>query len=80
MLFVGNYNLKGNKMSRLIIHNESSKTDSEVLWLVKEVIDQGRISNSGKQYCYVTTFTRQNIIVCTRLNKCSDVFYVKDIK
>ena len=40
---------KINKMNKLIIDNRTELTDLEAVTLVSKVIDQGRISNDGKQ-------------------------------
>ena len=67
-------------MSRIIIDNRSDADDALALQLVQTVIEGGRISNDGKQYCYYTTFFAQNdgtrYGVATDLNKCSDRFTV----
>ena len=63
-------------MSKLIIKNKTEISDIYVLTLIKKVIDQGRVSNNNKQYCYLTSFTIQNkeYHMVTDLRKCSDVF------
>ena len=65
-------------MSKMIIDNRSELDDNVALQLVKQVIEQGRISNYGKQYCYVTTFSVGDCVyaVATHLNKKSDRFVV----
>ena len=62
-------------MSKIIIHNNSSTSDHVALLCVLQVINDGRISNEGKQYCYATIFKNPRVAVATRLNKSSDVFY-----
>lgn len=42
---------------RLIINNKSDLDTSNALPIIQKIIDGGRISNKGKQYCYATTFT-----------------------
>ena len=42
------------KMSKIIIDNQSDLSDRDALVAIKDVIDRGRISNDGKQYCYLT--------------------------
>ena len=61
---------------KLIIKNNSDISDITVLTLIQEVIKNGRISNNGKQYCYLTSFDidNQEYHIVTDLNKCSDVF------
>ena len=50
--------------------------DISVLTLVQKVIKRGRISNYGKQYCYLTALEIENkhYHIVTDLRKCSDVF------
>ena len=68
-------------MSKIIVENRSSLSDSQCLVVVGEVIEKGRISNNGKQYCYATRFTGPtSCVVVTDLNKCSDRFVVIDDK
>jgi hypothetical protein len=43
-------------MSKIIIKNQTEMDDISVLTLVQRVIKNGRISNNGKQYCYLTSF------------------------
>jgi len=65
-------------MNRIIIDNKSDLSDKECLELVGRVINQGRISNVGKQYCYLTVFLIGgfNYQVSTDLNKKSDRFLI----
>lgn len=66
------------EMSRIIIQNStSSVSDADCLTYVQKVIQEGRISDNGKQYCYVTRFTN-DVMVATQLNKKSDKFIVYD--
>ena len=66
-------------MSKLIIENRSIEiTDIEALDLVQQVMRGGRISNDGKQYCYVTTALKGRVHIATDLNKCSDRIVVYD--
>lgn len=66
-------------MGKLIIENRSPLSDSEILPYVASVIELGRISNDGKQYCYGTTFKQPNgiqgrLVIVTDLNEKSDRF------
>ena len=63
-------------MSKIIIKNQTEIDDISVLTLVQRVIKNGRISNNGKQYCYLTCFNIDNkqYHIVTDLNRCSDVF------
>jgi hypothetical protein len=44
-------------MSKFIIRNDSVLLDELAMRYVLRVIDGGKISNFGKQYCYHTSFT-----------------------
>lgn len=72
-------------MAKLIIDNRSKTlTDQDACRLVMRVIEDGRISNNNKQYCYLTSFnygvTNERYMVATDLNKSSDRFVVYDDK
>jgi len=67
--------------SKIIIRNESNKLDdADALWYVQQVLESGKISNEGKQHCYLTTFDSTRIGVSTRLNKQSELFVVWDLR
>lgn len=63
-------------MSKIIIKNQTEIDDISVLTLVQRVIKIGRISNNGKQFCYLSSFEIENkeYHIVTDLNKCSDGF------
>lgn len=63
---------------RIIINNESSCTAEEALIVVKRVISDGRVSNEGKQYCYVGTFLEPKVLVMSSLLKDGDSFKIVD--
>lgn len=64
---------------KMIINNESSRLDDvSALWYVQQVIEQGRISNKGKDYCYLTVFEETKIVVNVKANKMSDTFLIYD--
>jgi hypothetical protein len=65
-------------MNKLIIDNRTKLTDFEAITLVGKVINQGRISNNGKQYCYGTgiTIEGKEYMIITDLNKKSDRFII----
>jgi len=63
--------------NRIIIENRSSLSDLDILKYIEDVISEGRISNDGKQYCYLTCF--KEVVVSTYLNKGSDRFIVTDV-
>jgi hypothetical protein len=60
---------------RIIIENRSNLDDIEALRRVGLVINGGRVSNGGIQYCYLTTFD-DDIQISTDYNKSSDRFIV----
>ena len=65
-------------MNKLIIDNRTELTDIDAVTLVGKVINQGRISNDGKQYCYGTGITIEDkeYMISTDLNKKSDRFVI----
>ena len=65
-------------MNKLIIDNRTELTDLEAVTLISKVINQGRISNDCKQYCYVTGITIEDkeYMIWTDLNKKSDRFVI----
>ena len=66
-------------MGKIIVDNSSDLGDNVAMQLVKQVIELGRVSDDGKQYCYVTTFNVGSdtvYAVATHLNKKSDKFFV----
>jgi len=69
-------------MGKVIVDNRSSMDDAFAVGLALDVIRGGRVSNWGKQYCYLSFFelanTGKRIGVATDLNKCSDRFIVYD--
>jgi len=44
-------------MEKLIVENRSNLDLKDAIILIKSVLDEGKISNEGKQHCYLTTFT-----------------------
>ena len=65
-------------MNKLIIDNRTELSDINVVTLVDKVINQGRISNDNKQYCYGTGITIEDkeYMIWTYLNKKSDRFVI----
>ena len=43
-------------MSKIIIRNDSDSDDDDALRYVSRVIESGKISGEGMQYCYHTSF------------------------
>jgi len=62
-------------MSKIIIQNNTDRSDANALIYVGQVIKSGRISDNGKQYCYHTEF-KDGIHVSAFLNKRSDRFVI----
>ena len=58
----------------MTIKIEDNISDIVAISLVKEVIEQGKISNNGKSYCYLTYFG--NICVQTRQYRKTPCFRV----
>ncbi len=65
-------------MGKIIIDNRTELSDIEAVTLVGKVIEQGRISNRGRQYCYLTVVEIENkkYAIYTDLNKKSDRFLI----
>ena len=66
-----------NNENRIIIENRSSILLYNAIQYVQRVILQGRISDNGKAYCYVTVF-EGGIAVHAIRNKKSDRFIIID--
>lgn len=62
----------------MTIKNEDSIDDLTAISLVKKVIEEGKISNDGKSYCYLTLFG--NIAVETRQYRKTPCFRVYKFK
>lgn len=69
-------------MGKLIIRNQTMLNDITALTLVSRIVKNGRISNNGKQYCYLTCFEieKRQYHIITNLRKCSDVFIIYEVK
>ena len=67
-------------MNKLIIDNRTDLSDFDALTLVINVVWDGRISNDGKQYCYLTSMpiNEKQYVVSTDLNKRSDRFVIME--
>jgi len=65
-------------MNKLIIDNRTRLTDFDAIMLVGEIIRDGRISNFGRQYRYMTRIKIKNkeYIIHAGVNKCSDRFVI----
>ena len=62
----------------MTIKIEDNIDDLTAISIVKQVIEQGKVSGNGKSYCYLTMFTVGNdiIVVETRLYRKSPCFIV----
>jgi len=58
-------------VSRLIVDCRANITMAEALEYAAVVVGKGRISNEGKQYCYVSSF-KDGIVAHASVNKTSD--------
>lgn len=67
-------------MEKIIIDNRSDLDIHVCLNVVQSVINMGRISNDGKQYCYCSSFKYDgnDYMVSTDLNKKSDRFVIQN--
>jgi len=63
---------------KLIVHNRTDRPMLEILPYIKTVLRQDRISNSRKQYCYVSTFA-DGTVVTAELNQKSDKLIVSKL-
>lgn len=66
-------------MSKIIVHNLSGVRDDEALNLVARVVQNGRVSDQGRSYCYCTTFedAASKLAVYAKRNKSGDSFSVE---
>lgn len=65
-------------MHKLIIKNNVSfLSDIEALSYVQYVVEQGRISNYGKEYCFVTSWKNGVVVFTHRTKEGTDVFTVE---
>lgn len=53
-------------MGKIIVENRTDSPMAEVLNRVALIVNGGRVSDDGKQYCYVTTFQGGMVIVASR--------------
>ena len=68
-------------MSKIIIENRSDMSDLDAVEIVKNIVEGGRKSNFGKQYCYLTVIHNwggagKQYQVSSFLNKKSDRFVI----
>ena len=65
-------------MNKMIIDNKTNLKLKDIFTLIHSVVSTGRISNDGKQYCYLTVFEhdKKEIHIASDLNKKSDKFTI----
>lgn len=61
-------------MSDILIHKPDDISDYDALLHVQAVIRDGRVSDNGKCYCYVTQFSNGFIVYANK--KKADIFTV----
>ena len=61
-------------ITKLIINIKDNIDPEEALFRVIQVINQGRISNNGRDYCYATSWDSETVYA--QSNKKSDTFTV----
>ena len=68
-------------MEKLILKNDSTLDWPTFLALASKVIEKGRISNEGKQYCYLISFEieGEEFHVVSDLNKESDKLTIYNV-
>jgi hypothetical protein len=69
-------------MKRIIINNQTNDLDDlQATLFVADVIDLGKISNDGKQYCYATRLKKweKEYMVYAHLNKKSHRFDICNV-
>jgi len=64
-------------VSKIIIQNDSTRSDIQALQYVISVIRGGRVSDHGKSYCFASTFV-DGVVVYALRNYKSDKFVVQD--
>lgn len=68
-------------MGKIIIENSSTLPIEKAINMIHNVIEKGKVSNNGKQYCYLTIFRFDNIeygVSCS-MNKKSFRFIVWNV-
>jgi len=65
-------------MGRIIINNKSDLSDMDAVIFTVKVMQSGRISNNGKQYCYLSSFNSNGneYHIVTDLREKSDSFTI----
>jgi len=65
-------------MNKIIIHHDID--DLQATYYVMKVIQQGKISKGGTQYCYITTFTNGVAVHADLTKTGTPVFHVQGTK
>lgn len=55
-------------MKKIVIENDTEMDDVSALYYAIKIVQGGRVSDHGKQYCYVTSF-KNGVVVLARLTK-----------
>ena len=68
-------------MKKLILQNDSTLDWPTILALASMVIEKGRLSNDGKQYCYLIAFSigNEDFHIVSDLNKESDKLTIYNV-
>ena len=62
---------------KIIIRNYTDLEDFEAISYIRAVISEGKISDNGRQYCYLTTFkSGYKVITDRRKNSNTHTFYL----
>lgn len=64
-------------MTDILIHKADNISDRDALSHIQAVIREGRISDNGRCYCYVTTFSDGFIVYASK--KKADIFTVTNM-
>ena len=60
---------------KIIIDIRDNISTTDALMRVAQVMEEGRTSNNGKNYCYISVWPNNQAVAATR-NKNSDTFIV----
>ena len=61
--------MDSNEMSRIIIQDNSTVPTIDVMRAIINVMADGRVSDDGKCYCYVTVFPRSELAISAEVTK-----------
>jgi hypothetical protein len=68
-------------MEKIILENRSDLSFDIFMYLVFDIIKEGKISNKGKQYCFMTTydFLGKKYKIISQINKKSNKLILMNI-